>query len=152
MRWPAGREEGCDLMRLEMATTVVNDVRFSDRTRLDRGVLEIDREELKRLLLDDEAFADVSFAIARPGESARIIHVMDAAEPRWKPEPGSAFPTFVGAPRTVGEGLTHRLEGVAVVSTSDAVAGEPTYWREAIIDMIGPGAEATPFGSTINLV
>jgi sarcosine reductase len=139
-------------MRLEMATTTVSDVRFSDRTRLEDGVLEIDRAELRRLLLDDEAFDDVALDIARPGESTRIIHVMDVAEPQWKPEPGSTFPTFVGPPRTVGEGRTYRLDGVAVVSTSDAVAGEPTYWREAIIDMSGPGADATPFGVTINLV
>lgn len=139
-------------MRLQMSTTSVSDVRFSDRTRLEGGVLEIDREALRQLLLDGEAFEDVSLDIARPGESARIIHVMDVVEPRWKPEPGSTFPVLMGPPRTVGEGRTHRLEGVAVVSTSDAVAGEPTYWREAIIDMVGPGADATPFGATINLV
>src|SRR6266508_1865834 len=139
-------------MRLEMATTTVSDVTFSDRTRVVGGVLEIDRAELRRLLLDDEAFADVSLDIARPGESARIIHVMDVVEPRWKPAPGSTFPVLIGAPRTVGEGRTHRIEGIAVVSTSQVVAGEPTYWREAIIDMAGDGADATPFGATINLV
>ena len=139
-------------MRLEMATSAVSDVRFSDRTRVAGGVLEIDRAELRRLLLDDDAFADVSLDIARPGESARIIHVMDVVEPRWKPAPGSTFPVLLGAPRTVGEGRTHRIEGVAVVSTGEAVAGEPTYWREAIVDMTGPGADATPFGATLNLV
>ena len=139
-------------MRLEMATTTVRDVRLSDRTRIEGGVLEIDRDGLRKLVLEDEAFADVSFDVARPGESARIIHVMDVAEPRWKPEPGSTFPLFVGPPKTVGEGRTVRLEGVAVVSTSDAVAGEPTYWREGIIDMTGAGADATPLGATTNLV
>lgn len=139
-------------MRLEMATTVVNDLRFSDATRFAGGVLEIDREALRRLLLEDDAFADVALDIVRPGDSVRIIHVMDAVEPRWKPEPGSTFPTFVGPPKTVGEGLTRRLSGVAVISTSDAVAGEPTYWREAIVDMTGPGADVTAFGTLINLV
>jgi glycine reductase len=139
-------------MRLEMATTTVRDVRFSDRTRIDNGVLEIDRAGLRKLLLDDDVFADVSLEVARPGESTRIIHVMDAAEPRWKPEPGSTFPLFVGPPRTVGDGRTVRLEGVAVVSTSEAVAGEPTYWREGIIDMAGAGADATPLSATTNLV
>jgi glycine reductase complex component B subunit alpha and beta len=139
-------------MRLEMGTTRVKDVRFSDRTRVEGSTLEIDRAGLRRLLLEDDAFADVSLDIARPAESARIIHVMDVAEPRWKPEPGSTFPLFVGPPRTVGEGRTVRLEGVAVVSASEAVAGEPTYWREGIIDMAGPGADATPLGATTNLV
>jgi glycine reductase len=35
---------------------------------------------------------------------------------------------------------------------SDAVAGEPTYWREAIVDMRGPAADVTAFGGTRNLV
>ena len=139
-------------MRLEMATTTVADVRFAADTRVVGDVLEVDRAELRTLLLDDDAFADVSLDVVRPGESTRIIHVMDAVEPRWKPAPGSTFPVLLGPPRTVGDGRTHRVGGVAVVSTSDAVAGEPTYWREAIIDMAGPGAEATPFGATINLV
>ena len=30
--------------------------------------------------------------------------------------------------------------------------GEPVYWREAIIDMFGPGADYTPFSRTANLV
>jgi glycine reductase len=139
-------------MRLEIATNVVTDVRLADATRLARGVLEIDGKALRQLLLEDEAFDDVALDVVRPGEPVRIIHVMDAAEPRWKPDPGSTFPGFVGPPRTVGEGTTRRLDGVAVLSVSDAVAGEPTYWREAIVDMAGPAARVTAFGETINLV
>jgi sarcosine reductase len=139
-------------MRLEMATNVVREVRFAEATRLGGGVLEIDRQALRALILEDDAFEDVVLDVVRPGDSVRVIHVMDAAEPRWKPEPGSTFPAFVGPPKTVGEGTTRRLDGVAVLSVSDAVAGEPTYWREAIVDMAGAGAEVTAFGATTNLV
>lgn len=139
-------------MRLEVATTIVSDLRWSETTRLVGGVLEIDRDELRRLVLADDAFADVALDIVRPGDPVRIIHLMDAVEPRWKPEPGSTFPAFGGAPKTVGEGLTRRVAGVAVLSVSDAVAGEPTYWREAVVDMSGPGAALTAFGTTTNLV
>jgi glycine reductase len=139
-------------MKLEMATTVVHDVRLASRTAVSDGVLEVDRAELRQILLEDEAFADVALDVARPGESTRIIHVMDVAEPRWKSPPGSTFPVLVGPPRTVGEGRTHRIEGASVVSASQAVAGEPTYWREAIIDMAGVGADSSPFGRTVNLV
>jgi glycine reductase len=139
-------------MRLELATHVVREARFSDATRLADGVLEIDRAALRRLVLEDDAFADVTVEIVRPGESVRIIHLMDAAEPRWKPEPGSTFPGFIGGPKTVGQGTTRRLDGVAVLSVGDAVAGEPTYWREAIVDMTGPAAGVTTFGATTNLV
>src|SRR5579883_298017 len=97
-------------------------------------------------------FADVAIEVARPGEAVRLIHVVDAAEPRYKPDGPTDFPGFVGPQRTVGEGRTNRLAGLAVVSVGDAVAGEPTYWREALIDMSGPGADATVFGGTLNLV
>ena len=139
-------------MKLEVRTTAVRDMRLSGATRFAGGVLEIDRGELRKLILEDSAFADVTLDVVRPGDSVRIIHVMDAAEPRFKPDPGSSFPTFVGPPRTVGEGVTHRLSGVAVLTASEAVAGEPTYWREAVVDMTGPGAALTAFGATTNLV
>jgi len=139
-------------MRLELRTTIVDDVHWSGATRLAGGVLEIERDELRTLILEDAAFEDVTLDIVRPGDSVRIIHAMDAAEPSWKSDPGSTFPTFVGPPRTVGEGVTHRLSGVAVVTASNAVAGEPTYWREAVVDMTGPGAALTAFGATTNLV
>src|SRR5262247_3219199 len=111
-------------MRLEMATHVVRDIRLADRTRLVDGVLEVDGAALRAKLMEDDAFADVALEVARPGDSTRIIHVMDVVEPRWKPEPGSTFPTYTGPPTSVGEGRTHRLEGVAVVATGAAVAGE----------------------------
>jgi glycine reductase len=139
-------------MRLELATHAVRETRFADVTRFAGGVLEIDGEELRTLILEDDAFEDVALDIVRPGDPVRLIHVMDAAEPRWKPEPGSTFPGFLGPPRTVGEGATRRLDGVAVLSVSDAVAGEPTYWREAIVDMTGPAAGLTEFGSITDLV
>src|SRR5687767_6025447 len=139
-------------MRLDLATAIVANARFANATRLEHGVLEIDRDAVKKLILEDPAFADVEIDIVRPGDNVRIIHVMDAVEPRWKPDPESTFPNYVGAPKTVGEGVTHRLQGVAVLSVSDAVAGEPTYWREAIVDMAGPAADLTAFGTTTNLV
>ncbi len=135
-----------------MASYGVRDVRFGSPTRYDDGVLWVDRDELRRLLLRSGDFADVAIEVARPGEAVRLIHVVDAAEPRYKPDGPTDFPGFVGPQRTVGEGRTNRLAGLAVVSVGDAVAGEPTYWREALIDMSGPGADATVFGGTLNLV
>jgi glycine reductase len=41
---------------------------------------------------------------------------------------------------------------MTVVEASEPLAGEPLHWREAIIDMSGPGALYSPFGETINLV
>jgi len=141
-------------MRLEIASYQVKDVRFGAATRLRDGVLEIDADELRRLLLQDPALDDVTVALARPGESVRIIHVLDTVEPRARmSQPGTDFPGHLSPPLTVGEGRTHRLAGVAVMETAElplSLGGLNV--KEAIVDMSGPAAAFTPFASTLNVV
>lgn len=53
----------------------------------------IDPQELRALVLEDSHFADVQVHLVKPGESVRIIHVV---EPRFKVAgPGGVFPGFV---------------------------------------------------------
>ena len=140
-------------MRLEIGSIVVRDIDTGRGTRLDDHRLLVDTAELRELVLEDRRFLDVDVRLARPGDSVRIIHVLDVVEPRWKVAgPGGVFPGFVSTTTGVGEGRTHRLAGVAVVPTSDAVPGEATHFRERMIDMAGPGAELTPFSHTFNVV
>jgi glycine reductase len=143
-------------MRLELATFPVRDVRFGKRTFLGDGALEVDRDTLL-LLARREAgfFTGVRADIARPGERTRIIHVIDSVEPRYKVEPADAptFPGFLGPPEVTGRGRTHRLEGVAVLTTGNIPGAEGSQGlKEAIVDMAGPGAEYTPVGHLNNLV
>jgi glycine reductase len=141
-------------MRLEVQSYRVRDVRFGERTALHDGVLEIDAEALRRLLVDDAALEDVTVSLARPGESVRIIHVLDAVEPRARvSQPGTDFPGFLSPPFTVGEGRTHRLAGVAVLEAAElplSLGGLNV--KEAIVDMSGPAAPFTPFAQTLNVV
>ena len=139
-------------MKLEMKSFSVRDIQVADETKFENGVLRVNKAEVRRIAMESGAFADVVVELVRPQESTRIIHVMDIAEARYKTGDGSTFPGFVGPVKTVGQGTTHRLDGLAVIAAGDAVAGEPVYWREGLIDMSGPGAEASPFGSTLNLV
>jgi len=140
-------------MRLEVGSVHVRDVRLDGRTSLDRGVLTIDPEELRRLALEDSHFTDARVSVVKPGESVRIVNVLDVVEPRWKVRgPGGVFPGFVSPSVAVGEGRTHRLAGVAVVESSPPVPGESTVFRERLIDMTGPGARLSPFGRTLNVV
>ena len=135
-----------------MQSFTIKDVQLDGQTRLENGVLFVNPDELRGLAMEDGAFSDVLVEIARPGERTRTVHVIDASEARHKPGFGTDFPGFVGPMKTVGEGKTDRLTGMAIVATGEAVAGESTYWREALIDMSGPGAEVSPFGSMLNLV
>ena len=139
-------------MRLEMASFEVNDLELTDRSEYVDGLLRVDLDEVRRLAMENEDFADVSVHVARPRDRTRLIHAFDAAEPRYKPDGGSTFPGYYGPVELVGAGRTHRLGGVEVVTTTGPVAGDPTYDTEAIIDMSGPAAELTPLSRTVNLV
>ena len=84
--------------------------------------------------------ADVQ--VVRPGAPVRVTHVLDAVEPRIRPDGRAAFPTKGKA----GEGRTNRLDGVVVLSCLDFAAEErPLHEQESIVDLAGPGAEFTPF-------
>ena len=139
-------------MRLEVGTIQIRDVEIGRATALTDHTLVIDPEELRTLVLEDSHFADVQVHLVKPGESVRIIHVLDVVEPRFKVAgPGGVFPGFVSPALTVGEGRTHRLAGVAVAEVGAPVPGESTVFRQRLIDMTGPGAELSPFARTFNV-
>src|SRR5437764_5527884 len=140
-------------MRLAVGSISVEDLEFGPSTILRGRTLVVNRDEIRRVVLEDPHFAGVEIHIARPGDSVRIIHAMDVVEPRWKVQgPSGVFPGFVSAPAAAGDGETIRLAGVAVVEAGEPVPGEPTHFREQVVDMAGPGAEYSPFGQTLNLV
>ena len=137
-------------MRLEQATFRVKDIVFSNTTRFSGGVLYVSKEELRGKVLQDSHFIDVEVNVARPGDNTRIINILDAVEPRHKVSgPGTVFPAVIGPTVTVGQGRSHRLEGMALITTGVPSPGEGVYWRDGIIDMWGAGARYTPFSSTI---
>jgi sarcosine reductase len=81
-------------------------------------------------------------AVVPPGEPVRVTHVLDAVEPRIRPDGRPPFPREGGA----GEGRTNRVERVVVLSCLDFAAEErPLHEQESIVDMAGPGAPYTPF-------
>ena len=126
----------------------ISDIEFSSESKIENGKLYVSTDALKALVLEDEKLKDVSFDIARPGESVRITPVKDVIEPRVKVEgKGGVFPGIISKVDTVGSGKTYALKGMAVVT-----AGKIVGFQEGVIDMTGPGADYTPFSKLINLV
>ncbi len=108
------------------------------------SLLQVDPERIQQLVEAEEALASVDVNLLQPGSSVRLTHVLDAVEPRIRPDGRAAFPTEGKA----GEGRTNRLDGVAVLSSVDYPGVErPLHEQESVVDMAGPGAEATPFAS-----
>jgi len=134
-------------MMLTRLVHSVQEVAFGEQTCFDEGVLTVSVDEARGVLAD-KALASVELSWASPGQSARIVKVLDAIEPRTKgPGGGGIFPGFVGPARPVGAGETHVLRGAAVVT-----AGFLPRAQEALVDLCGPAAALSPLGSTHNLV
>ena len=135
-------------MRLELGHVLIKDVQFGSETKLESGVLTVNKQELIDLIKEDEHLASVDVEIAKPGESVRITPVKDVVEPRVKVEgPGGVFPGILSKVDVVGSGKTNVLKGCVVMTTGKIVG-----FQEGIVDMKGPGAELTPFSKTINIV
>lgn len=135
-------------MLLEVGNIFIKDIQFADTTKVENGVLYVNKEELVNLLSEDEHIKSIDLEIVKPGDSVRITPVKDVIEPRVKVEGnGGIFPGFLSKVDVVGQGKTNVLKGAAVVTTGKIVG-----FQEGIIDMTGPGAEYTPFSKTCNLV
>ncbi|MEW6623824.1 MAG: glycine/sarcosine/betaine reductase component B subunit [Bacillota bacterium] len=135
-------------MRLEIGNIFIKDVQFGQKTEVKDGVLYVNKEELVKVAGDDERIASIELELAKPGEEVRIVPVKDVIEPRVKVSgSGGMFPGFISGVDTVGEGRTHVLKGTALVT-----CGKIVGFQEGIIDMSGPGADYTPFSSTLNIV
>jgi sarcosine reductase len=123
----------------------VKSVGFGEVTQWGGGHLTVSRHACEAVLAAP-CLAKVKVTWVSPGDSARIVKVLDVVEPRSKgPGGGGVFPGWLDAEPV--EGPTHVLRGAAVV-----VAGYLPRAQEAVIDMSGPAAELSPFGSTHNLV
>lgn len=135
-------------MRLEIGNIFIKDIQFSDQTKVENGVLYVNKEEMLSVISEQENLKDFEIFIARPGDSIRITPVKDVIEPRVKVEgSGGIFPGILSKVETVGSGRTHVLKGASVITTGKVVG-----FQEGIIDMCGVGAEYTPFSKLFNLV
>jgi glycine reductase len=130
----------------------VSDIGFASPTRLENGILFIDIDELTGLLRSAPNIRDVKLAIARPGESVRIIPVKDVIEPRASLIPEvPVFPGMLSAWDPDADGIDSgeivSLSGM-VVTTVGSIVG----FQEGLIDMSGPGAEYSLFSKKLHLV
>lgn len=135
-------------MKLQLGYIDIRDIQFDKNQRIEDGVLYVDQDTLIQSVLQDELIKDARLEIAKPGESTRITPVKDVIQPRVKVSGrGGVFPGVVHKVDTVGEGVTHVLRGMAVVT-----CGRIVGFQEGIIDMSGTGADYTPFSKLNNLV
>jgi glycine reductase len=143
-------------MRLEMAEFPVRELRLGNAYRYRNGALEVDSENLVRTVVQDSRVRTARFDVVAPGEPVRVTGIRDVVEPRVKfGGAAQVFPGALGPVMPVGDGMTHRLSGMAVLATAayeGTVRAGTGVERSAILDMWGRGAAASRFSSLIHLV
>ena len=143
-------------MRLEVAEFPVRRVRIGAAYRYRDGLLEVDGDDLIRRVLQDPRIETAKLDVVTPGEPVRVTGIRDVVEPRVKfGGKAQVFPGVLGAVAAVGDGLTHRLSGMAVLATAaykGTVRAGTGVQRSAILDMWGSGADASRFSALTHLV
>jgi glycine reductase len=144
-----------DAFKLEVGNFPVQRLAFASSTYYHEGTLFIDHEALVAAIAEPQIRAGIEVHLAHPGESCRIVHVLDAVQPMMKVEGRSTvYPGYLGPAIAAGAGRNHRLHGLALLicaqfpeSTSGALSP-----HEAIVDMSGPAAPYCGFSDTVNVV
>jgi hypothetical protein len=143
-------------MRLNLAEFPVKEIHLANRFYYRDRKLEVNHRLLMDLVLEDRRIEDASLAVVYPGEKVRVTGIRDIVEPRVKVGcQGQVFPGTLNPVEHVGEGTTHRLSGIAVLATAayeGTVRAGLAVQRSALLDMWGPGADASRFSSLIGLV
>jgi len=132
-------------MELELLDYSIDDLHWGEHTTLTGRSLTIAAAELRELLKELSHGIHVHYELVRPGESKRIVHVLDTVPPIAKlSDSVKAFPGFDGPAQLVGSGKTARIENLLVTVAGrfpDFEALTPIEKpREGIIDMAGIGA------------
>jgi len=145
-----------DRVKLELDIINIEGAEFGERTEIRERTLYINRSELISLLEEDKRLSKVDIEITHPGESCRILQVVDVVEPRTKIEgPCKDFPGALSEMAIAGEGRTCVLRGTAVVLNDQSDSKDLTQAEDAlgfIIDMSGPAAEIHLYGRVHNIV
>jgi glycine reductase len=146
-------------MKLERGYFTVQDLVFGEKTRFADGVLQVNKQELEEHLLqadENDNIKSIELEIVKPGENARIVHLLDTVQVGVKVDgEGEFMPGQLCDPTIVGSGRTHLITNLAVMECAELPwAGKSAllYAREAIVDMQGPAAQYSPFCETFNLV
>ncbi|HZH82916.1 MAG TPA: glycine/sarcosine/betaine reductase component B subunit [Phototrophicaceae bacterium] len=140
-------------MALTLALHPVTNLIFGDKHRLDGNLLTVDVNELRRMVLEDNAFDSVEFEIVRPGESCRAGPIFDIVEPRAKAPGGSPdWPGILGLPHTAGFGTTHVLQGTAITMLREESPGESRGVTGYVLEMSGEAGSASCYSKRWHLI
>jgi glycine reductase complex component B subunit alpha and beta len=142
------------LFNLEIGVFPLQRLVFASQTHFRAGTLGISRSGLLAAISEPRVIAEIEVHLVHPGESCRIVHILDAVPLMLKVAGRStAFPGFFGPAVPAGDGRTHVVRGAAVLvcgTFPDPTSGALSP-AESIIDMSGPAAPYCAFSDTANV-
>ena len=144
-------------MRLELLDYHLEDIQWGERTLLSGGTLFLNPADVQTEIKDLVCNVGVCLELARPGESKRIVHVLDTIHPLQKLDSAvHAFPGIGQPAALVGTGQTVRLRNMLITITGlfphQELMTPLERPREGIIDMGGAGAPYAYGSSLFHLV
>ncbi len=136
-------------MRLEIGAFHVKDIRFGEKTGYSQGILTLNKEELLKVVHEDEHITTADLRIVRPGDQVLLCPVKEAIEMRCKVSGGAGiFPGVTSEMNIAGSGRTHCLQDCSLIVVGEHWGG----FQDGVIDMGGPYQHYTIFGGMPNLV
>ena len=137
-------------MKLSVETVKISNIQFGDSTELRGGVLYVSKADILAFAEQESCFETLKIDIARPGESVRIINVVDVVQPRCKVSGSADWPGVLTEECEIaGHGVTRALEGVGIT-----LCQNNTYWSRkwGSFDMSGECAAINPYAKMPQLV
>jgi glycine reductase len=144
-------------MELALLDYSIDNIGWGERSELTGSSLSLSAADLHTLLSDLSHGIQIDFQLVRPGESTRIIHVLDTVLPIAKRAGATAaFPGFDGPAQLVGSGESTRIKNLLVTVAGrfpDFAALTPIEKpREGILDLSGVGASYSYGSDRFHLV
>lgn len=133
-------------MELFIKKFKVKDIIFCEESKYEDNVLYINKQHLISTILEGINDYKVDIDIALPGDSTRIVHIMDTVIPSYKISQ-STFPGWLSESYKAGQGIMHQLDGITVMQTAQFPGVQ-----EGIVDMKGEGSKYSAFSKKINIV
>lgn len=137
-------------MNLTVETIQIIDLQFGKETCFKNGILYVCKEDILAFAKKEPCFKTLKIDIARPGDSTRIINVVDVVQPRCKVSGNIDWPGVLSDDYEIaGSGITRAVAGMGIV-----LCQNNTYWSRkwGSFDMSGKCAVINPYAKMPQLV
>lgn len=137
-------------MKLTVETIRIRDLQFGEKTCFEEGILYVSKADILAFAEEEPCFETLKIDIARPGDSTRIINVVDVVQPRCKRSDKIDWPGVLSEDYEIaGSGVTRAVAGMGIV-----LCQNNTYWSRkwGSFDMSGECADINPYAKMPQLV